>query len=155
NIGAAHAALGNLEAIESKLTAGKDNYWAEQTRIQREAAGAWVAFAEGKRGAALAAMAKAAGLDDASGKNMAMENKLVPIRALLAELYLAAGMPKEALGEFEASNKVMPNRFRTIAGAAAAARATGSADAAKRYYRALTGLTVAGDGGRPELAEAK
>ena len=100
-------------------------------------------------------MAKAAELDDASEKNVAMENKLVPIRALLGELYVAAGMPKEALAEFEASNKVMPNRFRTIAGAAAAARATGSVDAAKRYYRALTALALAGDGGRPEVSEAK
>jgi hypothetical protein len=48
----------------------------------------------------------------------------------------------------------MPNRFRTIAGAAAAARAIGSADAAKRYYRALTVLAEGGDGDRPEVAEA-
>jgi hypothetical protein len=79
----------------------------------------------------------------------------VPIRALLGELYLAAKMPKEALAEFEASQKTIPNRFRTIAGAAAAARQLGAADAAKRYYRALTGIAVNGDGQRPELAEAK
>jgi hypothetical protein len=91
---------------------------------------------------------------DASEKNVAMENKLVPIRALLGELYLAAGMNKEALVEFEASDKVMPNRFQIIAGAAAAARASGAAEAAKRYYQALTVL-VAGGGDRPEIAEAR
>ena len=92
-------------------------------------------------------MRQAADLGGASEKNVAMENKLVPIRALLGELYLAAGMDKEALVEFEASDKVMPNRFRIIAGAEAAARAIGSADAAKRYYRALTALVVGSDGG--------
>jgi Tfp pilus assembly protein PilF len=83
-----------------------------------------------------------------------MENKLVPIRTLLGELYLAAGMSREAPAEFEASDKVMPNRFRTIAGAAAAAKGTDSVEAAKRYYRALIAL-AAGDGDRPEISEAR
>jgi hypothetical protein len=60
-----------------------------------------------------------------------------------------------SLAEFEATNKTMPGRFRTIAGAAAAARADGSVEAAKRYYRALTGLAVGADGVRPEVSEAK
>jgi hypothetical protein len=132
-----------------------DEYWAGQTRIQKEAAAAWLTFAEGKREAAIAAMRMAAEREDASEKNVAMENKVVPIRALLGELYLAAQMPQEALAEFEASQRTMPNRFRTIAGAATAARAVGSVEGAKRYYRALAGLAVNGDGERPELAEAK
>jgi hypothetical protein len=112
-------------------------------------------FSEGQRDEAIAAMRKAADLDDASEKTVAMENKLVPIRELLGELYLSAGMDKEALVEFEASDKVLPNRFRTIAAAAAATRATGSVEAAKRYYRALTALAVDPDGNRPELSEAR
>jgi tetratricopeptide (TPR) repeat protein len=151
---AAGAEIAHLEEMEAKLAAAKNGYWAEQTRIQKEAAAAWVLFAGGQRDAAIAAMRKAADLDDASEKNVAMENKLVPIRTLLGELYLASGMNKEALAEFEASQKVMPSRFRTIAGAAAATRATGSVEAAKRYYRALTGLAVGGDGNRPEVSEA-
>ena len=111
-------------------------------------------FSEGKRDEAIAAMRNAADLDDASEKNVAMENKLVPIRTLLGELYLAAGMNKEALVEFEASQKVMPNRFRTIAGAAKAARESGSVEAAKRYHRSLTELAAAG-GDRPEISEAR
>jgi tetratricopeptide (TPR) repeat protein len=155
SLAAARDEIGHLDEIEAKLTAAKDEYWAGQTRIQKDATAAWLAFAEGKRDVAVAAMKKAADLDDASEKNVAMENKVVPIRALLGELYLSAQMPKEALAEFETSQKTMPNRFRTIAGAAAAARAAGSVEAAKRYYRALAGLAVNGDGSRPELAEAR
>jgi len=151
----ARAEITHLDDIEAKLTAAKNDYWAEQTRIQKQAAGAWVMFAEGDRDSAIAAMRKAADLDDASEKNVAMENKLVPIRELLGELYLTAGMNNEALVEFEASDKVMPNRFRTIAAAADAARRTGSAAAAKRYYRALTALAVGGDGNRAELSQAR
>jgi hypothetical protein len=112
-------------------------------------------FTDDRRDEAIAAMRKAADLDDASEKTVSMENKLVPIRALLGELYLAAGMGREALAEFEAADKVMPNRFRIIAGAAAAARATGSVDAGKRYYGALTVLAAEGDGDRPEISEAR
>jgi tetratricopeptide (TPR) repeat protein len=154
-VAAAHAEIARLGEIEDKLAAAKDDYWASQTRIQKQALAAWVAFVEGRRGEAIEAMRKAAALDDASEKNVAMENKLVPIRALLGELYLAAGMNKEALLEFEASLKSMPNRYRMIAGAAASARAAGMVDVAKRHYRALTVLAVAGEAHRPELAEAK
>jgi hypothetical protein len=152
---AARVEIAHLDELEAKLAAAKDEYWAGQTRIQKQAAAAWVTFSDGDRNAAIAAMREAAALDDASEKNVAMENKLVPIRTLLGELYLAAGMSKEALVEFEASDKVMLNRFRTIAGAAAAARETGSVEAAKRYYRALTALVAGGDGDRPEISEAR
>jgi hypothetical protein len=79
----------------------------------------------------------------------------IPEVALTGELYLAAGMNTTALVEFEASLKVVPNRFRTIAGAAAAARASGTVEAARRYYRALTELAAATGGDRPEIAEAR
>jgi hypothetical protein len=64
-------------------------------------------------------------------------------------------MNKEALAEFEASARVTPNRFRSVAGAAAAARASGSADVAQRYYGELTLLVADGGGSRPEMLEAK
>lgn len=155
NAAAARAEIAHLDEIEANLAAAKNDYWAEQTRIQKHAAAAWVMFSEGRRDEAIATMRQAADLDDASEKNVAMENKLVPIRTLLGELYLAAGMNKEALAEFETADKVMPNRFRMIAGAAAAARASGSVEAAKRYYRALTVLAAGGEGDRPEVAEAR
>jgi len=155
NTVAARAEIVHLDEIEAKLTAAKDDYWASQTRIQKQAVEAWIMFTDGRRDEAIAAMRKAADLDDASEKTVSMENKLVPIRALLGELYLAAGMNTEALVEFEASDKVMPNRFRMIAGAAAAARASGSVEAAKRYYRALTVLTASSDGDRPEVLQAR
>jgi len=155
NAAGARGEIAHLDDIETKLTAAKNDYWADQTRIQKEAAAAWVAFTDGQRDAAITAMRQAADLDDASEKNVAMENKLVPIRVLLGELYMQAGMPREALLELEASDRAMPNRFRIVAGAARAARDSGSVDAAKRYYLALTVLAEHGDGDRPEVAEAR
>jgi hypothetical protein len=97
-------------------------------------------------------MRNAADLDDASEKNVAMENKLLPARALLGELYLAAGMNSEALAAFEASATASPNRFRTLIGAA---RALNNIEVTMQYYRALVGLTVHADGERAEVVEAK
>jgi hypothetical protein len=155
NAASARAEIVHLDEIATKLSAAKDDYWAGQTRILKQAAMAWVMFSEGQRDAAITAMRDAADLDDASEKTVSMENKLVPMRTLLGELYLAVGTNKEALAEFEASDRLMPNRFRTVAGAASAARATGSVEEAKRYYRALTVLAANGDGDRPEIVEAR
>jgi hypothetical protein len=79
-------------------------------------------YAEGQRDAAISAMRQAADLDDASEKTVAMENKLLPIRTLLGELYLAAGLDKEALVEFEASDRIVPNHFRSIDGGCGSTR---------------------------------
>ena len=53
------------------------------------------------------------------------------------------------------SQKVVPNRFRTLARAARAARDSGSVEAAKRYYQTLTVLVAGGDEDRPEISEAR
>ena len=151
----ARAEIAHLQETEAKLVAAKDDYWAGQTRIQWLAAQAWVMLDEGRREQAIAQMRKAADLDDASEKNVAMENKLVPMRALLGELYLAAGMNSEALTEFQSSLKTSPNRFRTFAAAAAAARGRGSIAMERYFYQALLRLAGAGDGARAEVADAR
>jgi hypothetical protein len=152
---AARSEVAQLDKIIAELTASGELYWANQVDIQRREVAAWIDLAEGKRDVAIAAMRAAADRDDASEKNVAMENKLLPGRVLLGELYLAVGMNQEALDAFEASLRLQPNRFRSLLGAAQAARAMGSTEVAKRYYRALVGLTVNADTERPELGEAK
>lgn len=152
---AARADIAALDRIEAQLAAAHNDYWTRQTGIQKEAASAWEMLADGQPDAAITAMRTAADLDDASEKTVAMENKLVPIRELLGELYLAAGHYREALAEFEASQKTSPNRFRTLAGAAAAARAAGSVETAKHYYRALLLLTNDAEDDRSQIGEAR
>ena len=64
---------------------------------------------------------------------------------------LAGGMYSQALAEFEASQKVAPESFSN----ARRRRESGSLEAAKRYYQALTVLAAGGDGDRPEISEAR
>ena len=136
----ARAAIRELNRIQAALVASKDDYWAGQTRIQTLAAEAWALFSEGNRERAIAQMRSAAGLDDASEKNVGMENKLFPMRALLGELYLEAGLDAPALTEFQASLKANPNRCRSFAGAILAAHGTGLRDKERYYVASLSHL---------------
>ena len=123
--------------------------------IQRRAAAAWVAHAEGKKDEAIKSMRSAAALEDATEKHVAMENRLWPMRELLGELLLETKAPAEALKEFEASFKAAPNRFRGYYGAAKAAELSRDQGKARIYYNKLVELCQLADAERPELAEAK
>jgi Tfp pilus assembly protein PilF len=100
-------------------------------------------------------MRYAADLEDRSGKHVAMENRLSPIRELLGELLLQADEPAQALEEFKASLRNNPNRYRSFAGAAKAAERAGDRGQAKRYYEKLLILAAEADGRRPDLIAAK
>jgi predicted Zn-dependent protease len=144
-----------LQSLHDALEQAKNKYWAEQTEIQRRAAAAWVARAEGKKDAALALMRSSSDLEDASEKHIAMENRLVPMRELLGEMLLEVNEPGAALTAFETSLKAAPNRFRSYHGAARAATRAGDAGKARIYYENLVLLTEHADTERPEIAEAK
>jgi Tfp pilus assembly protein PilF len=141
--------------LKDRLAQANDAYWTEQVLIQEQAAGGWVALAEGRKGDAIVAMRQAADLEDRSGKHVAMENRLSPIRELLGELLLEADEPAQALREFEASLRNSPDRYRSFAGAAKAAERAGDRGQAKSYYEKLLILAAGADGGRPDLIAAK
>jgi tetratricopeptide (TPR) repeat protein len=144
-----------LESLKNTLTKSKQKYWADQVEIQRRAAAAWVAQAEGKKNEALKLMRSAAALEDASEKHVAMENRLWPMRELLGEMLLQLNEPAQALKEFEASFKAAPNRFRGYYGAAKAAERLGDEKKTKIYYEKLVELCRQADTERPEMVEAK
>ena len=97
----------------------------------------------------------AADLEDGSEKHVAMENRLYPMRELLADMLLDDGDAAAALKEYEVSMKNAPNRLRGWYGAAKAATAVGDATKIVRYSRALEQLTQQGDGARPEVRELR
>ncbi|MEA2962794.1 MAG: hypothetical protein QOI46_2892, partial [Alphaproteobacteria bacterium] len=151
----AREAVDQLGGLRDTLAKANDAYWTGQVAIQEQAAGAWLALAEGRKGDAIAAMRQAADLEDRSGKHVAMENRLSPIRELLGELLLEANEPVLALKEFETSLRNNPNRYRSFAGAAKAAEQAGDRAQAKSYYEKLVALAAQADGERPDLMAAK
>jgi tetratricopeptide (TPR) repeat protein len=142
--------LGQISRLQKELVSAGDPYWAEQVGIQETAASAWIALAEGNSSQAIRLMQNAADLEDRSEKHIAMENRLSPMRELLGELLLASNKPAEALREFQRSLRVVPNRFRSLAGAVQAASKTGNKKLAVSYLKQLRAITAEADSERIE-----
>jgi tetratricopeptide (TPR) repeat protein len=152
---AAQSDIATLKDLRGQLEKANQGYWAGQVEIQVLGAQAWVEQAAGNREEALRLMRAAADLEDASEKHVAMENRLYPMRELLADMLTEQNQPKAALAEYEASMKNTPNRLRGFYGAAKAADAVGDAKKARDYFDKLARLTRNADSDRPELQEAR
>jgi tetratricopeptide (TPR) repeat protein len=151
----ARDAVDHLRGLKSKLGTANDEYWAGQVTIQELASEAWIALVEGRKVDAIAGLRQAADLEDRSGKHVAMENRLSPMRELLGELLMEAQEPAQALKEFERSLHNNPNRYRSFAGAAKAADRVNDRARARSYYDKLLALTGNADTARPDLIVAK
>jgi hypothetical protein len=147
--------LAQLVRLKGRLLAAKESYWADQVEIQSRAALAWINLLSEHKAEAIQMMQIAADLEDASEKHIALENRISPMRELLGELLLLAKEPAKALREFEASLDAVPNRYRSLAGAAKAAEASGDKRKARAYYQKLLALCSAADTERPELIAAR
>ncbi|HKQ79532.1 MAG TPA: hypothetical protein VJ810_37915, partial [Blastocatellia bacterium] len=152
---AARKDVEKLAAIQQALTEAKDVYWADQVEIQRRAAAAWLALAEGDREKALEIMRAAADLEDSTEKHPVTPGAVVPARELLGELLIELNQPEQALREFETLLRDAPNRFNGLYGAARAAELSKDRIKAAEYYTRLVKLSERAEGARPELEQAK
>lgn len=150
----AQADIDKLKELRTGLEKAGQPYWAEQVEVQVLAAGVGRA-GQGNAAEAYKLMRAAADLEDRTEKHVAMENRLYPMRELLADLLMAQWKPLEALKHYQTSLKATPERLRGLYGAAKASEAVKDRKAAIIYYRRLARLTLTGDGARPELQEAK
>jgi hypothetical protein len=144
-----------MQRLQAAMRKSGDSYWADRTQEQILAVSAWVALGEGDKDRAATLMRQAADGEDASIKHVAMENRLYPMRELLADLLLEAGRAKDAVAEYARALKQTPNRYRGLLGAARAAEASGDATAARAFYARLVELSAHADGARPELQRAR
>ncbi|HYM22525.1 MAG TPA: hypothetical protein VEU08_04940 [Vicinamibacterales bacterium] len=152
---AARAEIEQLKALQEKEVQAKDAYWATQLDIQRQAAEAWVQWAEGKKDEALKTLAAAAALEDTTEKSAITPGPIAPSHELLGEMLLEANRPADALKAFEANLKKEPNRFRSVYGAGRAAESAGDRAKARTYYAQLAKICERGDQTRPELQHAR
>jgi hypothetical protein len=155
DIAGSKLSLSQISRLQKELVAAGDPYWAEQVGIQEMAASAWIALAENNSSEAIVLMRNAADLEDRSEKHIAMENRLSPMRELLGELLLEARKPSDALREFERSLRVVPNRFRSLAGAGRAAAESGKRKSAESYYKQLLSMVADGETERSALHTAR
>jgi tetratricopeptide (TPR) repeat protein len=113
----ARTELATLEALETELKAkgGVQVYWSGQVKIQRLAAGAWLALLEGDTTTALAKAREAADLEDHTEKHPVTPGAVLPARELLGDLLLALHRPAEAREAYEAALARQPGRARALA----------------------------------------
>jgi tetratricopeptide (TPR) repeat protein len=152
---AARRQIEALQELRQKRIDSGSPYWADRVLEQVLAVSAWVALAEGATEKAALDMRRAADGEQSSVKDVAMENRLYPMRELLGDLLLEAGQPQTALREYVTALVETPNRFRGLYGAATAAQAAGDRQQAADYFRRLVTLAQHADTERPELARAR
>lgn len=144
-----------LTALRPAVVKSDGEYWAALVDIYARTAQAWIEKARGNTAQARSIMADAAARDDSREKHIYLENKLLPMREVYAELLLETGDAAQALKEFERSLAASPNRFRSFAGAARAAAAGGDSAKTRDWSTKLVTLAESADTERPELAAAR
>ncbi len=148
------AALADIEAVEARA-GGLHAYWSDQVKIQRLAAGAWLARAAGDTSAAIRQAIAAADLEDVTQKHPVTPGAALPARELLGDLLLEVGRPADAAKAYAASLATQPNRARSVFGAARAAELTGDTATARLRFGDLVTLMRGADDSRPELVQAR
>ena len=150
------AAIAELQPLRDRLQQAKEDYWAEQVRIQMVGATAWLAFARGHKVDAVAGMRAAASAEDKTEKSAVTPGPLSPAREQLGDMLLQMNEPAKALVEFEATLTKEPNRFRAVFGAAEAAKRAGDPAKARRYSAQLLKICERADKpDRPEMATVR
>ena len=147
-------ALAEIDSAEA-AAGGLHTYWSGQVRIQRLAAGAWLARAGGDGADAVRQARAAADLEDGTQKHPVTPGAVLPARELLGDLLLELGRPAEAAQAYAASLAQQRGRARSLFGAARVAELAGDAVTARARYQDYLTQLQKGDGTRPELAIAR
>jgi tetratricopeptide (TPR) repeat protein len=153
---AARGEIEKLAAVYQSLAHMQQEYnWSAQVEVQRLAAAAWCAHAEGDNVAALRWMRSAASLEDKSDKHPVTPGPVLPARELLGELLMELDRPEQAFPEFEAVLRNAPKRFNATYGAARAAELAGDRKRATQRYSELLEVCGQAESQRIEIQNAR
>ena len=140
-------------AAEEALAKAAGDGGAEDRIAYREVA-ASIQAAEGRAEEAVAHMDEAVAIVETLRLPNGAASPVKPPYELYGEILLQLGRPEEALEKFETSLLRMPNRMRSLLGAARAAAAVGDRVAAREHYATLADFWV-GAADEPGYAEAR
>jgi tetratricopeptide (TPR) repeat protein len=152
---AAKSEVAALDSLASDLSDTNAPFWSRLASIKRDAAMAWVRFAEGDTVGGLALAKAAADSEEVTDKHPVTPAELLPARELEADMLLLAGRYGEARKAYRATLAREPGRARSWYGAARAAELAGNHGAAQTDYRSFLKLMEKSDGERPELIRAR
>jgi hypothetical protein len=153
NIDTAKAELQKMQPCHDSLAIQKDDYKANQVKIQMTIANAWILFGEQNKAEAVKQMELAAEMEDKTEKSPVTPGEVLPARQLLGDMLMEMNEPGLALIAYEADLKKHPNRFNSLARAAKASEKMKDMVKCKVYYEKL--LAVAPSSTRVEIVEAR
>jgi tetratricopeptide (TPR) repeat protein len=154
-IAEARTAEGRMEELRDAAETAGERDFATYIEVDRRILAGWIAHAAGDADGAVELVRSAAELDRTVQKHPVSPGALYPPFEALGDLLLEVGRPEEALAAYRSSLEAWPRRYRTLLGAARAARQAGDADRAATYYGELIEVAGEGDGERPDLEEAR
>jgi tetratricopeptide (TPR) repeat protein len=150
----AAAELAAYEALLDEFAHGEHGYMAKSNPIliMHGEVQAWAAFAQGETGDALKKMHESADLQDRVGQGEVD----IPAREMLADMLLDLGRAGEALGEYQRTLELSPQRFNGLYNAGMAAEAAHDNATAAQYYKTFLQSTGGGtQSARSEFVHAK
>ena len=145
--------LAAAREAEAALAARAANGGA-QDRIAHKGVAASIQAAEGDAAAAIASMDEAIAIVETLRPPNGAASPIKPPYELYGEILLQLGRHDDALEKFETSLLRMPNRMRSLLGAARAAAAAGDRATARERYATLAGFWI-GAADDPGYAEAR
>ncbi len=107
-------------------------------RIMHHELAALIKLKAGQRDAAVALLKEAVAVEESMRPPNGAADPIKPSHEVLGEVLLEIGKPAEAATAFDACLLRMPNRARSLMGAASAHAAAGHADLAEARYKTLT-----------------
>ena len=125
-----------------------------QDRLAHKEVAASIHAAAGRAGEAVTLMDEAIAIVETLRPPNGAANPVKPPYELYGEILLELGRAGDALEKFETSLLRMPNRMRSVLGAARAAAASGDPAAAREHYATLAGFWI-GASDDPGYVEAR
>lgn len=158
DLSAARRAIQTLDSLYRRVAERPTTEcdWAVTIDAQRKAVAAWVALGEGRKVAAQDLMRDAVSLENSeTGCAATGWIMTIPAQELLGDMLFEMDRPADALQAYEASLRIVPNRFNSLYGAGRASEQLGDGEKAKAYYRKLVEMTDDGASERASLRMAK
>lgn len=152
---AAREAEARLDTLRQQAAAADEEAFATYIEIDRLILSGWLSQVQGEPQVAEARIREAAELEGTVEKHPITPGALLPPYEALGDLLMEQERPAEALEAYEASLEVWPNRYRSLLGAARAARDAGEGQRSQDHYRTLLDVTGGSDSDRPGVREAR
>lgn len=154
DLATAREAEARMQELRRQARDRGEETFATRIEIDRLILAGWIAHAGGEAGA-VERMREAGALEETVEKDPVSPGSLVPPREALGDLLMELDRPDDALVAYESSLDVWPHRYRSLLGAARAAREAGRDGPARDHYSRLLDLVEGTGSDRPGVAEAE